>query len=65
VLIAGVMSGTDPELMIRMMSIDYCLGIRSARLLCEDVNLNLAYRWFCKRSINDVEILKCGVTQNV
>ena len=43
----------DPELMIRMMLIGYCLGIRSDRLLCEEVNLNLAYRWFCKLSIND------------
>jgi len=43
----------DPELMIRMMLIGYCLGIRSDRLLCEEVKLNLAYRWFCKLSIND------------
>lgn len=43
----------DSELMIRMMLIGYCLGIRSDRLLCEEVNLNLAYRWFCKLSIND------------
>ncbi len=37
----------DPELMIRMLIIDYCLGIRSERRLCEEVHLNLAYRWFC------------------
>ncbi len=43
----------DPELMIRMLLIGYCLGIRSDRLLCNEVNLNLAYRWFCKLSIND------------
>ena len=43
----------DPELMIRMMLVGYCLGIRSDRLLCEEVKLNLAYRWFCKLSIND------------
>ena len=43
----------DPELMIRMILIGYCLGIRSDRLLCNEVNLNLAYRWFCKLSIND------------
>ena len=43
----------DPELMMRMMLIGYCLGIRSDRLLCEEVNLNLAYRWFCKLSVND------------
>ena len=44
----------DPELMIRMMLIGYCLGIRSDRLLCEEVKLNLAYRWFCKLKITDL-----------
>ena len=43
----------DPELMIRMMLIGYCLGIRSDRLLCEEVKLNLAYRWFCRLKITD------------
>ena len=38
----------DPELMIRMLLIGYCLGIRSERRLCDDVHLNLAYRWFCR-----------------
>jgi transposase len=38
----------DPELMIRMLLIGYCLGIRSERRLCEEVHLNLAYRWFCR-----------------
>lgn len=43
----------DPELMIRMLLIGYCLGIRSERQLCMEVKLNLAYRWFCKLSISD------------
>jgi transposase len=38
----------DPELMIRMLIVGYCFGIRSERRLCEEVHLNLAYRWFCK-----------------
>jgi hypothetical protein len=38
----------DPELMIRMLTIGYSMGIRSERRLCEEVHLNLAYRWFCK-----------------
>jgi transposase len=38
----------DPELMIRMLLIGYALGIRSERRLCEEVHLNLAYRWFCR-----------------
>jgi transposase len=37
----------DPELMIRMLIVGYCHGIRSERRLCEEVHLNLAYRWFC------------------
>jgi transposase len=37
----------DPELMIRMLIVGYCFGIRSERRLCDEVHLNLAYRWFC------------------
>lgn len=37
----------DPELMVRMLIVGYCSGIRSERRLCEEVHLNLAYRWFC------------------
>ena len=36
-----------PELQIRMLIVGYCFGIRSERRLCEEVHLNLAYRWFC------------------
>ena len=38
----------DPELLIRMLLVGYCCGIRSERRLCEEVHLNLAYRWFCR-----------------
>src|ERR1700720_2650168 len=38
---------TDPELLIRMLIAGYCFGIRSERRLCEEVRLNLPYRWFC------------------
>ena len=38
----------DPELMIRMLVVGYCYGIRSERRLCEEVHHNLAYRWFCR-----------------
>jgi transposase len=38
----------DPELMIRMLVVGYCFGIRSERRLCVEVDLNLAYRWFCR-----------------
>lgn len=38
----------DPELMMRMLIVGYCFGIRSERRLCEEVDLNLAYRWFCR-----------------
>jgi len=43
----------DPELMIRMLLVGYCYGIRSERRLCEEVNLHLAYRWFCKLDLED------------
>src|SRR5574340_239690 len=42
----------DPELMIRMRIIGYCYGIRSERRLCEEVHLNLAYRWFCRLGLD-------------
>lgn len=42
-----------PELMIRMLIIGYSLGIRSERRLCEEVHLNLAYRWFCRLGLED------------
>ena len=35
----------DPELMLRMLIVGYCYGIRFERKLCEDVELHLAYRW--------------------
>jgi transposase len=38
----------DPELLIRMLIVGYCFGIRSERRLCEEVHLNLAYPWFCQ-----------------
>ncbi|MDR7009985.1 transposase [Paraburkholderia strydomiana] len=43
----------DPELMMRMLIVGYCFGIRSERRLCEDVHLNLAYRWFCRLGLED------------
>jgi transposase len=41
-----------PELLIRMLIVGYCFGIRSERRLCEEVHLNLAYRWFCGLGLN-------------
>ncbi len=43
----------DPELMIRMLLIGYCYSIRSERRLCREVELNLAYRWFCRLGLED------------
>ncbi len=43
----------DPELMIRMLLVGYCYGIRSERRLCEEVDFNLAYRWFCRLGLED------------
>ena len=43
----------DPELMVRMLLIGYCYSIRSERRLCREVELNLAYRWFCRLGLED------------
>lgn len=43
----------DPELMVRMLLISYCYSIRSERKLCQEVELNLAYRWFCRLGLED------------
>src|SRR5262245_47262369 len=43
----------DPELMIRMLVVGYVFAIRSERLICREVQVNLAYRWFCKLGIKD------------
>jgi transposase len=43
----------DPELMIRMLIVGYVFAIRSERMLCREVKVNLAYRWFCGLSIED------------
>src|SRR5215213_3802916 len=58
----------DPELLFRMLLIGYCFGIRSERRLCEEVHLNLAYRWFCRprccrrrRTSRAVPVLRAGV----
>jgi len=38
--------------MIRTQIIGYCMGVRSERRLCEEVHLNLAYRWFCRLGLD-------------
>jgi transposase len=43
----------DPELMIRMLVMGYVFAIRSERLVYREVQVNLAYRWFCKLGIED------------
>ena len=43
----------DPVLMIRMLVVGYVFAIRSERRLCAEVQVNLAYRWFCQLGIED------------
>ena len=43
----------DPEVYFRMELVAYLYGISSERQLCEDVYYNLAYRWFCRLSLED------------
>jgi transposase len=42
----------DPELMIRMLLVGYCYGVRSERRLCDEVHLNLGFRWFCRLGLD-------------
>jgi transposase len=43
----------DPELMIRMLIVGYVFAIRSERMICREVQVNLAYRWYCRLGIED------------
>src|SRR6516225_6841074 len=43
----------DPVLMIRMLIVGYAFAIRSERRICAEVQVNLAYRWFCRLGIED------------
>ena len=43
----------DPELMIRMLIVGYCYGIRSERKLCEDLVMHFGFRWFCRLDADD------------
>jgi transposase len=43
----------DPELMIRILIVGYCYGLRSERKLTQEVELHLAYRWFCRLDLDD------------
>jgi transposase len=54
----------DPELMIRMLIIGYCMGIRSERRLCNEVHLNLAYRWFCRLGLDGAVPDHCTFSKN-
>ena len=38
---------------MRMLIVGYSFGIRSERRVCEEVRLNLAYRWFCRLGLED------------
>lgn len=46
-------SPVDPDLLIRMLVVGDCVGIRSERRMCEEVHPNLAYRWLCRRDLGD------------
>jgi transposase len=43
----------DPELMMRMLLVGYVFALRSERRICAEVQVNLAYHWFCRLSIED------------
>ena len=43
----------DPVLMIRLLIVGYVFAIRSERRICAEVQVNLAYRWYCRLSVED------------
>ena len=47
----------DPELMMRMLIIGYVFAIRSERQLCSEVQVNLAYRWFCRLGVEGPKVV--------
>src|ERR671937_1832223 len=51
----------DPVLMIRMLLVGYVFAIRSERRICAEIQVNLAYRWFCKLGIEDsIPTIRCS-----
>lgn len=48
----GGRPSVDPELLVRMLLVGYLYGVRSERRLCEEVDLNLAFRWFCRLGLD-------------
>jgi transposase len=54
----------DPVLMIRMLLVGYIFAIRSERRICAEIQVNLAYRWFCKLGIETVSpIILCSAVR--
>lgn len=43
----------EPEVLFRMLFIGYLYGIRSERRLLEEIDMNMAYRWFLGYGITD------------
>lgn len=43
----------DPEVLYRMLFVGYLYGIKSERRLEEEINYNLAYKWFCGLELTD------------
>jgi transposase len=54
----------DPEVLIGLLLVGYCLGVRSERRLCEEVHPNLAYRWFCRLDLTDAVPDHCTFSRN-
>ena len=43
----------EPEVLFRMLFVGYLYGIRSERRLEEEVNYNMAYKWFCGLNLTE------------
>lgn len=54
----------DPIILFKMLFLGYLYGIRSERRLAEEIQLNLAYRWFLGLSLNDPVPHSSTISQN-
>jgi transposase len=54
----------DPEVLFRMLFIGYLYGIKSEARLEEEVNYNLAYKWFCGLGVTEKAPDATTISQN-
>ena len=54
----------DPEILFRMLLVGYLYGIKSEARLEEEINYNIAYKWFCGLDLTDKAPDATTISQN-